>query len=60
MVLVKSTLLIENQQYILNDTGHWVYSYNPILYIMILLSTKVIHNQMNIYFDYRLINIYYQ
>jgi hypothetical protein len=26
---------------------------------MILLSTKVIHNQMNIYFDYHLININY-
>ena len=60
MVLVKFEQLIENQQYKPNDTGHWVYSYNPILYILILLSTKVIHNQMNIYFDYRLINIYYQ
>ena len=60
MVLVKFEQLIENQQYKPNDIDRSGYKNNPILYIMILLSTKVIHNQMNIYFDYRLINIYYQ
>ena len=59
MALVESVLLIENQQYKPNDTRHWVYSYSPILYIMILLSTKVANSQMNILAVDYLINIYY-